>query len=60
MADNDNNPVLTAVAVTMSVLAIIATIVMLLVMWHMGDLVWPFGPLNHSVPPCLPGEHCLP
>jgi hypothetical protein len=48
------------VAILLSVLALIATAVVLLWMWNIGDL-WPSGG-GSAIPPCLPDidHHCLP
>jgi hypothetical protein len=61
-ADTNPNPdaVGNTVAILFSVLALIATAVILLWMWNIGDL-WPSGAGN-SIPPCLPDvdHHCVP
>ena len=49
------------VAVLLGVLALIATVALLLWAWAMGD-VWPSLPQGHAILPCLPNidHHCLP
>jgi hypothetical protein len=48
-------------ALLLAVLALIATVALLLWAWNMGD-VWPSAPQGNAVPPCLPDidHHCLP
>jgi hypothetical protein len=50
-----------AVGVVLAVLALIATVALLLWAWNIGD-VWPSAPQGNAVPPCLPDidHHCLP
>jgi hypothetical protein len=60
--DNSPNPqtVGNTVAFLLSALALVATAVVLLWMWNIGDM-WPTGAGN-AIPPCLPDldHHCIP
>lgn len=58
MTDDDKSTELTAVAITMSVLALLFTVVVVIWMVHVGD-VWPTGGTS-TIAPCQTGEHCLP